>query len=135
LNEAAVSNTPGISGLTGATQSASRQVVAGSYRDILDSALYLATGAAYNKEQLAGKLESLVPAYLDKPDAIAAKKQRVLNVIEDAKVRSGKLWTPELENSFNTLVTSMFPSKNAPAGGAPTQQVRTAADTIISGGK
>jgi len=123
LIEAAVSNTPVISGLTGATQSASRQVIAASFRDILDSALYLATGAAYNREQLAGKLEALVPAYLDKPDAIAAKKQRVLNTIADAKARSGKLWTPELENSFNTLVTAMFPSKNAggaPAGGAPT---------------
>jgi hypothetical protein len=138
LTEAAVSNTPVISGLTGATQSASRQVIAASFRDILDSALYLATGAAYNREQLAGKLEALVPAYLDKPDAIAAKKQRVLNTIADAKARSGKLWTPELENSFNTLVTAMFPNKNAggaPAGGAPTQPVRDAADAIISGGK
>jgi hypothetical protein len=138
LSEAAVSNTPVIKGLTGATQSESRQIVSASFRDILDSALYLATGAAYNKEQLAGKLEALVPKYLDKPGAIAAKKQRVLNTIADAKARSGSLWTPELENSFNTLVTAMFPGKDAggaPAGVAPTRQVRDAADAIISGGK
>ena len=79
-----------------------------------------------------------MPNYLDNPAAIEAKKQRVLNTIANAKARSGSLWTPELENSFNTLVTSMFPGKDAggaPAGVAPTRQVRDAADAIISGGK
>ena len=105
--EAAVGRTPFVNFARGED----RQVVAASQRDLLDALLFLATGAAYNKEQLAGQYESYIPAFSDKPGAVASKQQRLRQLAFDAKGRAGKAWTPELDQALNSLF--------GPAGTAP----------------
>lgn len=124
--EAAVTNTVGLGGLTGATQSAQRQIVDQSNKQILDSVLYLATGAAYNKEQRTQAVESLVPKYFDTPEALAAQKRRLLSLIEGGKIRADSAWTPELEKTARRAIDNMY----TPAGGAAprTPAARTAED-------
>ena len=122
--EATVANTYGLSGLKGATQSPQRQVIDQSNQQILDSVLYLATGAAYNREQRLQQVESLIPKYFDRPEALAAQKQRVLSLLKGAKIRSSAAWSPELEASLNQAIDRMYsptaaPSPRAvPAGGS-----------------
>jgi len=124
IMEATVANTYGLSGLKGATQSPQRQVIDQSNQQILDSVLYLATGAAYNKEQRLQQVESLIPKYFDRPEALAAQKQRVLSLLKGAKIRSSAAWSPELEASLNQAIDRMYsptaaPSPRAvPAGGS-----------------
>jgi len=124
IMEATVANTYGLSGLKGATQSPQRQVIDQSNQQILDSVLYLATGAAYNKEQRLQQVESLIPKYFDRPEALGAQKQRVLSLLKGAKIRSSAAWSPELEASLNQAIDRMYsptaaPSPRAvPAGGS-----------------
>ena len=124
IMEATVANTYGLSGLKGATQSPQRQVIDQSNQQILDSVLYLATGAAYNKEQRLQQVESLIPKYFDRPEALAAQKQRVLSLLKGAKIRSSAAWSPELDASLNQAIDRMYsptaaPSPRAvPAGGS-----------------
>lgn len=66
-----------------------RQAVANSQLDILDSALYLATGAAYTERQEMIKSQALVPGFFDKPASLRAKKLRLDALIAQAKVRAG----------------------------------------------
>ena len=113
--EATVTNTYGLGGLKGATQSPQRQIIDQSNQQILDSVLYLATGAAYNKEQRAQQVESLIPKFFDEPEALAAQKQRVLSLLKGAKIRSSAAWSPELEASLNQAIDRMY----SPTVGAP----------------
>lgn len=114
LLEATVTNTYGLGGLKGATQSAQRQVVDQSNQQILDSVLYLATGAAYNKEQRMQEVQSLIPKYFDKPEALAAQKRRLLSLIAGGKIRADSAWTPELEKEAFRAIDLMY--KPAAAG-------------------
>jgi hypothetical protein len=84
--------------------------VQGAQRDALDALLYLATGAAYNKEQLQGQMDAYIPAFTDKDEAVAAKKARMTNLIETAKIRAGKAWTPEMDNALTALTSSAAPA-------------------------
>jgi hypothetical protein len=102
--EAFLANTPGLGGLAGFARSEKRQIVAAAQRDVLDALLYLATGAAYNKEQLEGQMESYIPAYADKPGTIASKRERLAGLVQDAKSRAGRAWTPEMDAAARTLV-------------------------------
>jgi len=106
--EAMVTNTYGLGGLKGATQSSQRQVVDQSNQQILDSVLYLATGAAYNKEQRMQEVQSLIPKYFDKPDALAAQKQRLLSLIAGGKIRADAAWTPELQKDAFRAIDLMY---------------------------
>lgn len=67
-----------------------RQQVEAAQLDILDSALTLGTGAAYTREQLEGYRKSYFPQIGDSPKTIADKEARLTNVIDAAKVASGR---------------------------------------------
>ena len=99
----ALASSVGLSGTANATRSADRQIVYGAQRDALDALLYLATGAAYNKEQLQGQMAAYIPAYTDEPEAVAAKQVRMAELIKSAKARAGKSWTPEMESAMQSL--------------------------------
>jgi hypothetical protein len=102
VGEAAAASV-GLSGTANVARNAQRQIVFGAQRDALDAMLYLATGAAYNKEQLEGQMAAYVPAFTDKPDAVEAKRTRMLGLIQNAKVRAGKAWTPEMDAASQVL--------------------------------
>jgi hypothetical protein len=118
--ETAVGATPVLNKGVNFARGEDRQIVAASQRDLLDALLFLATGAAYNKEQLAGQYESYIPAFSDKPGAIASKQQRLRQLVFDAKGRAGKAWTPELDQALNSLFgpakTASAKTTKAPAG-------------------
>jgi hypothetical protein len=88
-------------GAANLVRSPQRQVVSQAQDDVIDALLYLATGAAYTKEQLAQQRSSYKVGYTDKPEAIAAKQRRLKNLMQAAKERSGSAWTPNLETQFN----------------------------------
>jgi hypothetical protein len=111
MGEAAATSA-GMTGTANAARSANRQIVNGAQRDALDAMLYLATGAAYNKEQLQGQMEAYIPQYTDKPEQVANKQLLMKDLIQSAKVRAGKAWTPEMETAIQSLVN---PTSAAPA--------------------
>jgi hypothetical protein len=98
-------------GLANLVRSPQRQVVSQAQDDVIDALLYLATGAAYNKEQLEQQRSSYKVNYTDKPEAISAKQRRLRNLVQAAKERSGSAWTPNLEAQFNAA----FGDSMAPA--------------------
>jgi len=112
--ETTVENLPLISRATNLVRSADRQVVASAQADVLDALLYLATGAAYNKEQLEQQKLAYIPSFSDSSSTRALKRQRLTQMIENAKVRAGRAWSPELDAALNTLLESPT-MKAAPA--------------------
>jgi hypothetical protein len=108
--EAFVGSVPLVSGAVNFTRDADRQIVSAAQRDLLDALLYLSTGAAYNKEQLQGQIESYLPEYSDQPAAIESKRVRLRQLVADAKVRAGRAWTPELQTALDEF-TQNKPSK------------------------
>lgn len=114
----ALASSIGMSGTANAARDANRQIVYGSQRDSLDALLYLATGAAYNKEQLEGQMAAYIPSYTDTPENVAAKQVRMANLIQSAKVRAGKAWTPEMDSAMRSL-TSPASAAAAPSTPAP----------------
>jgi len=111
--EAFVGEIPGIRGAVGAIRSAPRQVVVSAQRDMIDSLLYLSTGAAYNKEQYEGQIDSYLPQYLDKDETVQAKAERLRDLIQSAKVRVGKAWTPEMDAAVASLNIGGKPTADA----------------------
>ena len=85
-------------------RSENRQIVSAAQRELIDALLTLATGAAYNKEQLEGQMESYVPKWSDKPGTRADKRRALLDLIASAKIKSGSAWTPEMDQAFNALL-------------------------------
>lgn len=107
----AVASSVGLSGAANVARTANRQKVYGAQRDVIDALLYLATGAAYNKEQLAAQLDTYMPQYTDKPANVIEKQQRLVELINDAKTRAGKAWTPKMDAAMNVLnIQSAAPS-------------------------
>lgn len=100
----ALASSVGLSGTANFARNADRQIVYGAQRDALDALLYLATGAAYNKEQLEGQMAAYIPSYTDEPAAVAAKQTRMAELIQSAKTRAGKAWTPEMESAMQNLI-------------------------------
>lgn len=86
-------------------RSEERQRVSAAQREMIDALLTLATGAAYNKEQLEGQMESYVPRWTDKEGTRADKRAALLDLIENAKVKAGRSWTPEMDAAFEALLT------------------------------
>lgn len=121
--ETSVENLPFISRATNLVRSADRQVVASAQADVLDALLYLATGAAYNKEQLEQQKLAYIPSFSDSSSTRALKRQRLVEMIGNAKVRAGRAWTPELDAALQKLVESPAmqggPTKEATAGQRP----------------
>lgn len=101
--EALVSSLPLIDAATNVVRGADRQVVASAQVDIIDSLLFLATGAAYNKEQLAGQREAYLPLWSDTQQNISAKRDRLIGLIEGAKIRAGGAFTPEMERALQEV--------------------------------
>lgn len=120
----AASSSMGAAGAANAARNAQRQIVYGAQRDALDAMLYLATGAAYNREQLEGQMAAYMPAFTDKPEALEAKRKRMLGLIQNAKTRAGKAWTPELEKSLNVLMQPAAAQADGATGGnlSPAEQ-------------
>ena len=109
-------------GLKNLARDKDRQVVYQSQADIIDSLLFLATGAAYNKEQLEQQRASYQPNWTDKPEAINAKNERMKGLIESAKVRAGSAWTPEMDSALSVLnIPAIGGGTKAPAPAAPTR--------------
>ena len=69
---------------------AQRQIIEDSQLDVLDTALTLSTGAAYNREQLIGKREAYFPNLGDKPATVAAKRQRLEGLLDSAFIMAGR---------------------------------------------
>ncbi len=69
-----------------------RRIVHDSQRDVLDALLTLSTGAAYAKEQLTGQMASYFPQYGDTEAEAKVKNDRMLRLIEAAKVNAGPQW-------------------------------------------
>jgi hypothetical protein len=88
-------------------QSPQRQVIEGAQTELIDAALTLATGAAYTKEQLAGQVRALIPRYGESDESVAAKNERLKAIINSAKVRAGRAWTPELDQKLAALFPAL----------------------------
>jgi hypothetical protein len=86
-------------------RSEERQRVSAAQREMIDALLTLATGAAYNKEQLEGQMESYIPRWTDKEGTRADKRAALLDLIENAKIKAGRSWTPEMDAAFEALLT------------------------------
>jgi hypothetical protein len=110
--EAALKST-GLEGAANLARSTNRQIVNGAQRDALDALLYLATGAAYNKEQLQGAFEAYIPSYTDDTGTREAKQARMTSLIQDAKIRAGKAWTPKMDAAMTSLTGSTKPAAAA----------------------
>jgi hypothetical protein len=129
--EAAVGALPFTAKAVNFTRGGDRQIVAAAQRDMLDGLLYLATGAAYNKEQLAGQYESYITAFSDKPEARESKRQRLAQLVKNAKVRAGKAWTPELEKTLNDLFGKEDGAE--PAASAPPAPSTPKVNQVVNG--
>jgi hypothetical protein len=75
---------------------AQRQIVEDSQLDVLDAALTLRTGAAYTREQLNAMRDTYFPVLLDKPAAIAEKKQRLESLLDGAYIAAGRATPPRV---------------------------------------
>jgi hypothetical protein len=104
--EAGLLNLPGLSAAANLVRSTDRQIVASAQDDILDALLYLATGAAYNKEQLQQQKSAYLASWSDDPRTRSVKRQRLVDMVGNAKIRAGKAWTPELDSQLNLLLES-----------------------------
>ncbi len=116
--EAFFGNFPQTEGLANALRSGPRQMYSSSQDDILDSLLYLATGAAYNKEQYAVKRGAYKINYTDKPEQVASKQRKLRELVQDAKERSGQAWTPQLEAKY-TSALGLSPQQAQSQSGLP----------------
>jgi hypothetical protein len=94
-------------------------VVENSFGDLVDAALYLATGASATPAQKEAAIAAYSPAYTDKPEELAAKKQRLLTLAKSAKIRAGRAWTPELDAKFNQMADNLSGGAPAATGGIP----------------
>ena len=121
----------GMSGTANLARNAQRQIVYGAQRDALDAMLYLATGAAYNKEQLEGQMSAYIPSYTDKDEAVQAKQARMLNLIQNAKVRAGKAWTPAMDAAAQALMVPSAETAPAKAPAAVTTPAPAGVDAAL----
>lgn len=97
-----------------------RQRVAAAQRDLIDALLTLATGAAYNREQLEGQMQSYIPRWSDEEGTRNDKRRALLDLISAAKIKAGRAWTPEMDATFNRLLEpSAAGASAAPPAPAP----------------
>lgn len=78
-------------------RSADRQQVIANQLDILDAALTLGTGAAYTREQLENYRATYFPQLLDKPETVTSKRQKLISLLNAAKIKAGRAAPPELD--------------------------------------
>ena len=99
-------------------QTGERQMVQNSYGELVDAALLLATGASATPDQKEVAMAAYSPGYLDKPQEKAAKKQRLITLIESSKIRAGRAWTPEQEARRKQIVAALESAPAASGGPA-----------------
>lgn len=120
--EAAARGVPLIGeGAAAVIRSEDRQIVEQNYEGIIDALLFMATGAAYNKEQREATINEIKPLFTDKAGALKDKRGKLAEYIEAAKLKSGRAWTPELDQAMN-VVLGMYGAPDAaaaPAGDVP----------------
>lgn len=126
----ATAQSMGMGGAANVARSSNRQIVYGAQRDALDALLYLATGAAYNKEQLQGAWDSYMPAYTDDTATRQAKQERLGTLLDDAKTRAGKAWTPKMETAMKSLMAPAAGTAAPAAGGKLSQAEQTELDAL-----
>jgi hypothetical protein len=131
--EALVSSLPLIDVATNVVRGADRQIVASAQADIIDSLLFLATGAAYNKEQLAQQRMSYLPLWSDKPEAVSAKRDRLIGLIEGAKIRAGAAFTPEMEQALQEVFIAPAQQQGAQQPNQTQQSPTIQPGTILDG--
>ena len=119
--EAGIQNLPGLSIATNLVRSTDRQIVATAQDDVLDALLYLATGAAYNREQLQQQKSAYLSSWSDDAATRATKRQRLADMVRDAKIRAGRAWTPELDKLMTDLLQSPTMRPRTGRAGAPSQ--------------
>lgn len=93
-----------------------RQRVSAAQRELIDALLTLATGAAYNREQLEGQMESYIPKWSDREGTREDKRTALLGLIQNAKIKAGRAWTPQMDAAFEQLLTPPV-AQSAPAAG------------------
>jgi hypothetical protein len=76
-------------------------------------------------------MAAYIPAFTDKADAVEDKRKRMLRLIDSAKVRAGRAWTPEMDAAVKAL---MQPGAAAqpPASGALTPAEQAELDQLRS---
>jgi hypothetical protein len=92
-----------------------RQRTAAAQLDILDAALTLGTGAAYNKEQLEAYRQSYFPQIGDGPGTVADKQERLRVLLEAAKAKAGS-GAGMIDQALAVMGANAPPAKE---GGAP----------------
>ena len=94
------------------TKSTQRQRASAAYRNIIESALYLKTGAAYNQEQLEGQIQAMVPQMADDDAVLQDKALRLKAIIEAARAESGPadLKTQEALSKLEGYLPLMYSS-------------------------
>jgi hypothetical protein len=122
-------------------RSSDRQQVIANQLDVLDAALTLGTGAAYTKEQLRNYQQVYFPGLTDKPETVRAKGQKLIALLEAAKIKAGRSAPPALDEAIaaaraqiaGTAAPAVQPRQPAQAqstraqGGIPTLSPQEAA--------
>jgi len=124
--EALAESAPGEGSYTYLTQSPQRQIVAAAQGDMIDALLTLATGAAYTKEQLAQQRQSYLPRWNESNESKRAKVERLYDLAQQARVRAGRAWSPELDQAIDTAFKRFLepPEQQPQTQFTPEQQKR-----------
>lgn len=91
-----------------------RQIARAAQGDIVDALLFLSTGASYTDDQIRAARRAYIPQYGDKEPVLRSKQERLQTLVRDAKVRSARAWTPEMDAAVESLQQS-FPDASKPA--------------------
>lgn len=122
--EAFVSAIPGASEYSYLSQSPQRQVVSGAQSEIIDAVLTLATGLSYTPVQLEAQRAAYLPKWNESPESRAAKYQAIQSLVESAKVRAGRAWTPEMDKAVEEAFAPIEPKSPEPSPFTSDQQRR-----------
>jgi hypothetical protein len=98
-------------------KSENRQAISTAQESIVSAALKADTGLAYAKAELEEKLNYYLPKFTDKPGMKNIKQERVKNLIDAVRIKSGRSWTPEMDQ----IVSDLFGISAAPPSSATTK--------------
>jgi hypothetical protein len=122
--EAFVSAIPGASEYSYLSQSPQRQVVSGAQSEIIDAVLTLATGLSYTPVQLEAQRAAYLPKWNESTESRAAKYQAIQSLVESARVRAGRAWTPEMDKAIEEAFAPIEPKSPEPSPFTNDQQRR-----------
>lgn len=106
------------------TKNEQRQRASAAYRNVIESTLWLKTGAAYNDPQFQGQVQALVPQMNDQPQTLADKELRLRAVIEGARAQAGpgNVKVQEAMDRLETWLPQMYGSRATAATNDPGHQ-------------